>query len=295
MYKKSVACFWVPEEIDLSKDIYDWDNKLTDNERYFISMVLAFFSGSDGIVVENLATRFIDDVGLPEARAFYGFQIAIENIHSETYSLLIDTYIKDKELKHKLFNAIDEFECIAKKADWCKKYMTCKCPFAMRLVAFICCEGIFFSSAFASIFWLKKRGLLAGLTFSNELISRDEALHCEFGILLYSKLNKKLSNKEFHEIITTAVDIEIEFITVAIPCRMISMNQDLMTDYIMFCADRLAVQLGYKKIYNKTNPFDFMEMISLEGKANFFETRNSSYALATKDMNTELQFNIDDF
>lgn len=282
MYKKSVDSFWVPQECDLSKDLTDW-SKLTEDEKKFISMVLAFFAASDGIVLENLGMRFMGDVQLSEARAFYGFQIAMENIHSEMYSLLIDTYISDKDEKNKLFNALENFPCIAKKADWAKKWIDDKrSSFAARLVAFAVVEGIFFSSSFASIYWIKKRGLMPGLTFSNELISRDEALHTEFAVLLYSKLNKKLNKKRIHEIIKEAVEIEKEFITEAIPCRMIGMNSKLMTQYIEFVADRLSLQLGYDKIYNSINPFDFMELISVETKVNFFERTNSEYALANK-------------
>tara|TARA_B100001287_G_scaffold50226_1_gene39273 strand:+ start:12543 stop:13520 length:978 start_codon:yes stop_codon:yes gene_type:complete len=282
MYKKSVDSFWVPQECDLSKDLNDW-NKLTKDEKHFISMVLAFFAASDGIVLENLGMRFMGDVQLAEARAFYGFQIAMENIHSEMYSLLIDTYISDKNEKDKLFNALDNFPCISKKADWAKKWIDDKrSSFAARLVAFAVVEGIFFSSSFASIYWIKKRGLMPGLTFSNELISRDEALHTEFAVLLYSKLNKKLSKKRIHEIIKEAVEIEKEFIIEAIPCRMIGMNSKLMSQYIEFVADRLSLQLGYDKIYNSLNPFDFMELISVETKVNFFERTNSEYSLANK-------------
>ncbi len=282
MYKKSVDSFWVPQECDLSRDLNDWE-KLSKDEKHFISMVLAFFAASDGIVLENLAVRFMNDVQLSEARAFYGFQIAIENIHSEMYSLLIDTYIKDKEQRNKLFNALDNFPCIQKKADWARKWIgDNRSSFAARLVAFAVVEGIFFSSSFASIYWIKKRGLMPGLTFSNELISRDEALHTEFAILLYSKLEKKLSKKRIHEIIAEAVEIEKEFILEAIPCRMIGMNNKLMSQYIEFVADRLCLQLGYDKIYNSTNPFDFMELISVETKVNFFERTNSEYALANK-------------
>jgi ribonucleotide reductase beta subunit family protein with ferritin-like domain len=282
MYKKQVECFWRAEEIDLSKDTAHWES-LTNPERYFISMILAFFAASDGIVLENLASRFMSEVQLSEARAFYGFQIAIENIHSETYSLLIDTYIKDREEKMTLFNAIDNFPCIKKKADWSIKWINDKrSSFATRLIAFACIEGIFFSGAFCSIFWLKKRGLMPGLTFSNELISRDEALHTEFAVLLYSKLNKKLSKSKVMEIIKDAVEIEKEFICEALPCRLIGMNSDLMSQYIEFVADRLSVQLGYDKIYNAKNQFDFMEMISIEGKTNFFEKRVAEYALADK-------------
>ena len=282
MYKKSVDSFWVPQECDLSKDLMDWE-KLNKDEKHFISMVLAFFAASDGIVLENLAVRFMSDVQLSEARAFYGFQIAMENIHSEMYSLLIDTYIKDGAQRDKLFNALENFPCIQKKANWALKWINDnRSSFASRLVAFAVVEGIFFSSSFASIYWIKKRGLMPGLTFSNELISRDEALHTEFAVLLYSKLQKKLSKKRIHEIISEAVEIEKEFITEAIPCRMIGMNSKLMKQYIEFVADRLCLQLGYDKIYNSTNPFDFMELISVETKVNFFERTNSEYALANK-------------
>jgi len=280
MYKKQIDCFWRAEEIDLSKDLGDWV-KLSADEQHFISMVLAFFAASDGIVLENLAQRFMSDVQISEARAFYGFQIAMENIHSETYSLLIETYIKDKEQKHKFFNAISNYPCIKKKSDWAQKWIhDNRSSFATRLVAFACIEGIFFSGAFCSIFWLKKRGLMPGLTFSNELISRDEALHCEFAILLYSKLEKKLPKAKLHEIVKECVEIEIEFICDALPCRLIGMNSELMGQYIQFVADRLCVQLGYPKIYNVGNPFSFMELISLESKTNFFEKRVGDYALA---------------
>jgi ribonucleoside-diphosphate reductase subunit M2 len=282
MYQKQVDCFWRPEEIDLSKDLTHWEG-LNKDEQTFISMILAFFAASDGIVLENLAQRFMSDVQVSEARAFYGFQIAMENIHSHTYSNLIETYIKDKEEKGKLFNAIANFPCIKKKSDWAQKWIhDNRSSFATRLVAFACVEGIFFSGAFCSIFWLKKRGLLPGLTFSNELISRDEALHCEFAILLYSKLIKKIDKARIHEIIKEAVEIEIEFICEALPCRLIGMNSELMTQYIQFVADRLAVQLGYKKIYNVLNSFPFMEMISLDSKTNFFEKKSDAYALADK-------------
>ena len=291
MYKKQVDCFWRPEEIDLTKDSKYWES-LNDDERFFVSMILAFFAASDGIVLENLASRFMNDVQLSEARAFYGFQIAMENIHSHTYSLLIETYIKDKSEKNRLFNAIENFPCIKKKSDWAQKWINDnRSSFATRLVAFACIEGIFFSGAFCSIYWLKKRGLMPGLTFSNELISRDEALHCEFAILLYSKLVKKIDKARIHEIIKEAVEIETEFICNALPCRLIGMNSELMTQYIQFVADRLSVQLGYKKIYNVTNPFDFMEMISLEGKTNFFENRTGEYSLANKDCINVFEFN----
>ena len=282
MYKKQIDCFWRAEEIDLSKDVVQWD-KLDEKEKYFISMILAFFAASDGIVLENLAARFMGEVQLSEARAFYGFQIAMENIHSETYSLLIDTYIKDREEKQTLFKAIDNFPCIKKKADWAIKWINDKrSSFATRLIAFACIEGIFFSGAFCSIFWLKKRGIMPGLTFSNELISRDEALHTEFAILLYNKLSKKVSKSRINEILKEAVEIEKEFICDALPCRLIGMNSDLMCQYIEFVADRLSVQLGNDKIYNAKNPFDFMEMISIEGKTNFFEKRVAEYSLADK-------------
>jgi ribonucleotide reductase beta subunit family protein with ferritin-like domain len=295
MYKKQVDCFWRAEEIDLSKDLTHWDT-LEQNEKYFISMILAFFAASDGIVLENLAMRFMGEVQLSEARAFYGFQIAMENIHSETYSLLIDTYIKDREEKTMLFQAINNYPCIKKKADWAIKWIHDKrSSFATRLIAFACIEGIFFSGAFCSIFWLKKRGLMPGLTFSNELISRDEALHTEFAVLLYSKLNKKISKTKILEIIKEAVEIEKEFICDALPCRLIGMNSDLMYQYIEFIADRLSVQLGYDKIYNSSNPFDFMEMISIEGKTNFFEKRVAEYALADKTKTDDVFDFGDDF
>ena len=279
MYKKQVECFWRPEEIDTAKD--NW-NSLTSDEQYFIKMILAFFAASDGIVLENLGARFMTEVQLPEARAFYGFQIAMENIHSETYSLLIDTYIKDETEKDKLFNALENFPCISKKGNWALKWMNPENSFAKRIVAFACVEGIFFSGAFCSIYWLKKRGLMPGLTFSNELISRDEALHTEFAVYLYSKLINKLTKEELQNIITDAVSIEKEFINDALPCRLIGMNAVLMNQYIEFVADRLFIQLGSEPFYKVINPFDFMEMISLEQKTNFFESRVSEYALSEK-------------
>lgn len=291
MYQKQIDCFWRPEEIDLSKDLSHWDG-LEADERTFISMILAFFAASDGIVLENLAQRFMTEIQVSEARAFYGFQIAMENIHSHTYSNLIETYIKDKEEKDRYFNAITNFPCIKKKSDWAQKWIhDNRSSFATRLVAFACVEGIFFSGAFCSIFWLKKRGLMPGLTFSNELISRDEALHCEFAVLLYSKLVRKMEKSRIHEIIREAVEIETEFICEALPCRLIGMNSQLMTQYIQFVADRLCVQLGYKKIYNVTNCFDWMELISLEGKTNFFERSVSDYSLANKS-NTDIAFDF---
>lgn len=283
MYKKQVDCFWRAEEVDLSKDMTHWQ-KLNDDERYFIKHILAFFAASDGIVLENLGMRFMSEVQVSEIRAFYGFQIAMENIHSEMYSLLIDTYVKNSDEKTKLFKAIENYPCIKKKADWAVKWIQDKrSSFATRLLAFACVEGIFFSGAFCSIYWLKKRGLMPGLTFSNELISRDEALHTEFAVLLFNKLAKKPSKKKITDIIKEAVVIEKEFICEALPCRLISMNSKLMSQYIEFVADRLACQLGCDKIYNTTNPFDFMELISVEGKTNFFEKRVGEYALANKE------------
>ena len=294
MYKRQVDCFWRAEEVDLSKDINDW-NKLNSDEQQFIKMVLAFFAASDGLVLENLANRFMGDVQLSEARAFYGFQIAMENIHSEMYSLLIDTYIHNSTEKTKLFEATQNYPCIAKKADWAKKWIGDEnSNFASRLVAFAAIEGIFFSASFASIYWIKKRGLMPGLTLSNEFISRDEALHTEFAILLYSKLQTKLSKTRIYEIIQEAVSIEKEFITEAIPCRMIGMNSKLMIQYIEYVADRLVLQLGYDKIYHSQNPFDFMELISMESKVNFFERTNSEYALANKTVDDDVfEFNAD--
>tara|TARA_B100001063_G_C16754566_1_gene552341 strand:- start:1317 stop:2237 length:921 start_codon:yes stop_codon:yes gene_type:complete len=295
MYKKQVDCFWRAEEIDLSKDVSHWES-LNADEKFFISRILAFFAGSDGIVLENLASRFMKDVQISEARAFYGFQIAMENIHSETYSILIDTYIKNKIEKDNLFNAIENYPCIKKKADWAQKWINDnRSGFATRLIAFACVEGIFFSGAFCSIYWLKKRGLMPGLTFSNELISRDEALHTEFAVLLYSKLTNKLKKSKVYEIIKDAVEIETEFICDALPCRLIGMNSSLMTQYIQFVADRLCVQLGYDKIYNVANSFDFMELISLEGKTNFFERRVGEYGLANKTKSEDIFEFTDDF
>ena len=288
MYKRAIDSFWIVNEVNLAQDLKDW-NGLNEDERNFIKMVLAFFAASDGVVTENLAVRFMSDVQNSEIRAFYGFQIAIENIHGEMYSLLIDTYIKDDEEKNKLFEATTNYPCIAKKFNWAKKWLDDKrSSFAKRLVAFAVVEGIFFSSSFACIYWIKKRGLMPGLTFSNELISRDEALHTEFAVLLYSKLVRKLPKKKIVEIITEAVEIEKEFIIEAIPCRMIGMNSKLMSQYIEFTADRLMLQLGYDKIYNASNPFDFMELISIESKVNFFERTNSEYALANKSVTKDI-------
>jgi len=279
-YKKAEASFWTAEEIDLSPDLIDWENKLNDDERHFIKHVLAFFAASDGIVNENLAEHFLSEVQYTEAKFFYGFQIAMENIHSETYSLLIDTYIKDSSEKDHLFNAIDTLDCVRKKADWALRWID-KGSFAERLVAFAAVEGIFFSGSFCSIFWLKKRGLMPGLSFSNELISRDEGLHCDFACLLYTRhLVNKLPKEQVRDIIMNAVEIEKEFVADAIPVKLIGMNSDLMCQYIEFVADRLLMELGNEKEYNATNPFDFMEMISLQGKSNFFEKRVGEYQKA---------------
>lgn len=286
-YKKHEASFWTAEEIDLSGDMKDWEN-LNDGERHFISHILAFFAASDGIVNENLAVNFMREVQLPEARCFYGFQIMMENIHSETYALLIDTYIKNPAEKHKLFHAIDTIPAVKKKAEWALRWID-NGNFAERLVAFAAVEGIFFSGSFCSIFWLKKRGLMPGLTFSNELISRDEGLHCEFACLLYSMLQNKLTEEQVQGIISDAVAIEKEFVTEALPVGLIGMNATLMQQYIEFVADRWLGELGYAKIYNTTNPFDFMEMISLQGKTNFFEKRVGDYQKAGVMNNNEVQ------
>ncbi|MBB2147061.1 ribonucleoside-diphosphate reductase [Pedobacter sp. LMG 31464] len=295
MYKKSEASFWTAEEIDLSDDQKHWDN-LNDGERHFISHILAFFSASDGIVNENLAVNFMSEVQLPEARCFYGFQIMMENIHAETYALLIDTYIKDPDEKDRLFHAIDTVPAVKRKAEWALRWIE-NGSFAERLVAFAAVEGIFFSGSFCSIFWLKKRGLMPGLTFSNELISRDEGMHCEFACLLYSMLENKLSEKQVHGIIRDAVEIEKEFITDALPVALIGMNAKLMSQYIEFVADRWISELGYKKIYNASNPFDFMEMISLQGKTNFFEKRVGDYqksGVLTSTEDKAAAFSLDD-
>jgi ribonucleoside-diphosphate reductase beta chain len=286
---------WQFYKIDLSQDFDDWDNKLSDNDRYFIKHILAFFAASDGIVNENLAENFVREVQYTEAKFFYGFQIMMENIHSETYSLLIDTYIKDKAEKNYLFNAIDNIPCVKKKADWALRWISGG-GFAERLVAFAAVEGIFFSGSFCSIFWLKKRGVMPGLTFSNELISRDEGMHCDFACLLYNQhLVNKLDKKIVAQIITEAVEIEKEFVSDAIPVNLIGMNSNLMCQYIEFVADRLLLSLGNNKIYNAENPFDFMEMISLQGKTNFFEKRVGDYqkagVLSSKE---EAVFSLDD-
>jgi ribonucleoside-diphosphate reductase beta chain len=280
-YKKAEASFWTAEEIDFSKDKYDWDYRLNNNERYFIKHILAFFAGSDGIVLENLNINFSSEIQIPEARCFYSFQSMIENIHSEVYSLLIDKYVDNEAEKDNLFHAIENIDCIKQKAQWAMKWMDAsKASFAERLVAFSVVEGIFFSGSFCAIYWLKKRGFMPGLTFSNELISRDEGMHTDFATLIYSMLQTKLDKQVIYEIVKEAVEIEKQFINEAIPCAMIGMNATLMSQYIEYVADRLIVQLGYDKIYNSTNPFDFMQLISMEGKTNFFEKRVSEYSLA---------------
>ncbi len=297
-YKKMEASFWTAEEIDLHQDLTDWNNKLNDDERYFIKHILAFFAASDGIVNENLAENFVNEVQYPEAKFFYGFQIMMENIHSETYSLLIDTYVKNEEEKDHLFRAIDIFPAIKKKADWALKWIESD-SFAERLIAFAAVEGIFFSGAFCSIFWLKKRGLMPGLTFSNELISRDEGVHCDFAVHLHNHhLINKVSKERIREILVDALNIEREFITESLPASLIGMNAVLMTQYLEFVADRLLVELGCEREYNVTNPFDFMDMISLQGKTNFFEKRVSEYqkagVISSKDDNDgKISFDAD--
>jgi ribonucleoside-diphosphate reductase beta chain len=287
MYKQAENSFWTAEEVDLSADQKDWE-RLNDGEKHFITNVLAFFAASDGIVNENLAVNMMNAVQLPEARCFYGFQIMIENIHSEMYSLLIDTYVKDPSEKHRLFNAIETVPCVKKKADWALRYID-NGSFVHRLVAFAAVEGIFFSGSFCSIFWLKKRGLMPGLATSNEFISRDEGMHCDFACLLYGMLKHKLTQEEVYDIIRDAVRIEQEFITEALPVALIGMNSKLMSQYIEFVADRLLNSLGYPKFYNSANPFDFMETISLEGKTNFFEKRVSEYTKAGVGVDVEKQ------
>ena len=289
MYKQAVASFWTPEEIPFAKDIEHWE-KLTADEQHFIKRVLAFFAGSDGIVQENLASRFQREVDSPVVKLFYSFQNAMEGIHSETYSLLIDTYVKDKEEQNFLFQAIDTIPCIKKKAEWALRWIDSEEDFAKRLVAFAAVEGIFFSGAFCAIYWLKKRGLMPGLTFSNELISRDEGLHTLFAVALYGTLGKQLPSSVIRDIITDAVAIEQEFITEALPCSLIGMNAKLMRQYIEFVADRLLVQLGCEKVYKVANPFDFMELISLEGKTNFFEKKVSEYSRPTETVASTIRF-----
>ncbi|OWM71429.1 ribonucleoside-diphosphate reductase small chain [Punica granatum] len=280
MYKKAEASFWTAEEVDLSQDTRHWEN-LTSGERHFVTHILAFFAASDGIVLENLAARFMKEVQISEARAFYGFQIAIENIHSEMYSLLLETYIKDSAEKDRLFRAIETVPCVKKKAEWAMQWIDGSESFAERVIAFACVEGIFFSGSFCAIFWLKKRGLMPGLTFSNELISRDEGLHCDFACLIYSLLRSKLSEEKVKSIVRDAVEIEREFVCDALPCALVGMNGDLMGQYIEFVADRLLVALGCGKVYDAANPFDWMELISLQGKTNFFEKRVGEYQKAS--------------
>ncbi len=293
MYKQAVGSFWTPEEIPFHKDLLDWE-KLTENEKHFIKHVLAFFAGSDGIVQENLASRFQREVDSQVVKLFYSFQNAMEGIHSETYSLLIDAYVKEKEEQNKLFRAIDTIPCIRKKADWALKWIDSQDDFAKRLVAFAAVEGIFFSGAFCAIYWLKKRGLMPGLTFSNELISRDEGLHTLFAVALYHTLPSGLPSETIHSILREAVEIEKEFICDALPCSLIGMNSKLMSDYIEFVADRLAVQLGCENMYRTGNPFDFMELISLEGKTNFFEKKVSEYSRPSDSVNN-IRLDVEDF
>jgi ribonucleoside-diphosphate reductase beta chain len=296
LYKQQEACFWTAEEIDLAQDINDWDNKLNEDEQHFVKHVLAFFAASDGIVNENLALNFVNEVQYTEAKMFYGFQIMMENIHSETYSLLIDTYIKDKEEQNRLFNAIDTVPAIKRKAEWAIKWINSD-SFVERLVAFAAVEGIFFSGSFCSIFWLKKRGLMPGLTFSNELISRDEGMHCDFACHLHNNhIQKKLTQSKIKEIICGALEIEKEFILEALPVRLIGMNSDLMSQYLEFVTDRLLVSLGVPKVYNSNNPFDFMENIAIQGKTNFFEKRVAEYQKAGVATNSSIDdiTNIDD-
>merc|ERR1712170_239242 len=276
MYKRAEASFWTAEEVDLSSDLKDW-NRLNRDEHHFIKHVLAFFAGSDGIVLENLGLRFLKEIQIPEVRAFYGFQMAIENIHSEMYSLLLLTYIKDARDLSNLLKAIETVPCVEKKANWALKWIESSNTFSERLLAFACVEGIFFSGSFCAIYWLKKRGLMPGLTFSNELISRDEGLHTDFACLLYNMLQNKLPTARILQIVCEAVDIEIEFLTEALPCALIGMNHDLMAQYIKYVADRLLIELGCDKIYRVENPFGFMENISLDGKTNFFEKRVGEY------------------
>lgn len=297
MYKKAEASFWTAEEIDLAQDLQDWDAKLNDDERFFIKNVLAFFAASDGIVNENLAINFLNEVQYPEARCFYGFQVMIENIHSETYSLLIDTYIKDPAEKDKLFHAIDTVPAVKQKADWALRWIS-NGSFCERLVAFAAVEGIFFSGSFCSIFWLKKRGLMPGLTFSNELISRDEGLHCDFACMLYTEhIINKMDKQSVTDIIIDAVKIEKVFVSESLPVRLIGMNAELMCQYIEFVADRLLVTLGCNKYFNASNPFDFMELISLQGKTNFFEKRVAEYqksgVMSNKEENNEFRLDVD--
>ena len=280
MYKTAVASFWTAEEVDLTQDMNDWEYKLSDDERHFIKHVLAFFAASDGIVNETLVLNFMREVQIPEARCFYGFQVAIENIHAEMYSLLIDSYIKEPKEKDFLFHALQNLPCVAKKGEWALRWIENAPSFAHRLIAFAAVEGIFFSGSFCSIYWLKKRGLMPGLTFSNELISRDEGLHCDFACLLYSMMENKLDPQEVRDIITEAVEFEKEFVTDALPVSLIGMNADMMSQYIEFVADRLLMSLGVSKVYGTPNPFSWMDMISIQGKTNFFEKRVGDYQKA---------------
>jgi ribonucleotide reductase beta subunit family protein with ferritin-like domain len=296
LYKKAESSFWTANEIDLSKDINDWQ-KLNNEEQHFIKNIIGFFAGSDGIIMENLSCRFMNEIQIPEARAFYSYQIFNESIHSETYSLLIDTYIKDMDEKNKIFNSIENIPSVAKKALWAYKWIeNKKVSFATRLVAFAIVEGVFFSGSFCAIYWLKKRGLMPGLTFSNELISRDEGMHCEFACLLYSKIKNRVDADTIYTIFKEAIEIEKEFITESIPCNLIGMNSILMKQYIEFVSDRLLLQLGYEKIWNAENPFDFMEMISMIPKSNFFEIRSGQYQKANISIdNTEFDISTEDF
>ena len=289
LYKQQEACFWTAEEIDLAQDIYDWENKLNEDEQHFVKNVLAFFAASDGIVNENIAMNFVNAVQYTEAKMFYGFQIMMENIHSETYSLLIDTYIKDKQEQGRLFNAIDTIPAVKKKAEWALKYIE-KGTFVERLIAFAAVEGILFSGSFCSIFWLKKRGLMPGLTFSNELISRDEGMHCDFACHLFNHhIENKLSEKRIKDIICGALEIEKEFILEALPVKLIGMNSDLMSQYLEFVTDRLLMSLNCSKVYNVENPFDFMQNIALQGKTNFFEKRVAEYQKAGVNNNVSIE------
>ena len=293
MYKRAEASFWTAGELDLAGDMEHWRGSLSEDDRHFIKHVLAFFAASDGIVNENLASRFYAEIQVPEARAFYGFQIAIEGIHSEVYSLLLDTYVRDPEERDRLFRAVETVPVIARKADWALKWMSSDADFAQRLVAYACVEGIFFSGSFCAIFWMKKRGLMPGLTFSNELISRDEGLHTDFSCLLHSKLTRRMAPEAVHEMVREAVDIEHEFVRDALPVGLIGMNADLMCQYIEFVADRLLLALGCDKLYGTPNPFDFMEQISLQGKTNFFERRVGEYQKAGVLVSTAISFDED--
>jgi ribonucleoside-diphosphate reductase beta chain len=296
MYKTALRSFWVTEEVDLSQDVIDWDQKLNDNERHFVKHVLGFFAASDGIVNENLVVNFMQDVTIPEVRCFYGFQVAIENVHAEMYSLLIDTFIKDSVEKDKMFNAMETLECVKMKASWALKWIDSAPSFAHRLVAFAAVEGIFFSGSFCSIFWLTDRGLMKGLGKSNEFISRDEGMHCDFACLLYSMLENKLSKEEIYQIICDAVECEKIFVKDSLPVSLIGMNDKLMCEYIEFCADRLILALGYPKVYNAQNPFPFMEKISTQGKTNFFEERPTEYGKAGVEAGEKtVEVDYDDF